>query len=291
MARPETPLPEDAPQPLLELAQGLRDLKAASQLSYQAMGERARLSPASLSRAASGRQVPTEEALFAFLKACAVPADEFDAWRERWRDATVASQLAPKPWSIDNQIAHLAMSGRLRELHSAAGSPTVRMISERSGIPRSTVHRVLTAHMGTRHRTPPSPDHTLGVASALLGFLRPSKYMRNGPFADVHNIVRHTHPVRRGAHRPPEGGVRRALATAQAKPPPTEAPAETVLLSFAERASVLEHRITSGELQADEEVVRLLADLRKIVGARPGSAIDSSPAAPGTPLREGGITA
>ncbi|NEW71030.1 hypothetical protein [Streptomyces rhizosphaericus] len=97
--------------------------------------------------------------------------------------------------------------------------------------------------------------------------------------------------MRRGAHRPPEGGVRRALATAQAEPTPAEAPAETVLLSFAERASVLEYRITSGELQADEEVVRLLADLRKAVGARPGSAVDSSPAAPGAPLREGDVTA
>ncbi|MFF2902415.1 helix-turn-helix domain-containing protein [Streptomyces sp. NPDC057966] len=261
MARPETPLPEDAPQPLLELARELRDLRAASQLSYQAMSERAQLSPASLSRAASGRQVPSWAALLAFLKACGVPEGEFDAWQERWRAAEVASHLGPPmPFSVDAQIANLAMSDRLRELHAAAGRPSLRMISERSGVPRSTVHRLLSEPADTRRRTPPSPDLTLQVASTLLGFLRSHKYRRGGQFEDVYKLVRHTHPVR-GARRPADGGVRRALAASPPEPPPTEPGPDEMYAEFKRNLRLVRNMIANGQLKTDPLVAAQVMNL------------------------------
>ncbi|MFF9483039.1 helix-turn-helix domain-containing protein [Streptomyces sp. NPDC014733] len=285
MARPETPLPEDAPQPLRELAQGLRDLKAAAQLSYHAMGERSRLSPASLSRAASGRQAPTEEVLFAFLKACAVPADEFHAWRKRLRDAQDASQLVPQPWPIDARIANMAVSGRFHELYAAAGYPSVRMVSERSGIPRSTVHRVLLAYVEAhRHRrtTLPPPGHTLGVASTLLDFLPPSEYGRNGQFADVYKFVRRTYPVRRRARRPLEGGVRRALANAQAEPPPAEPGPEETFAEFERNLRLVRNLIAHGQLKTDPLVAAQVMNLAALLEQTDPDHLSDGPAPGGT---------
>jgi transcriptional regulator with XRE-family HTH domain len=265
MARPETPLPKDSPQPLLELAQELRDLKAAAQLSYQAMSERTHLSPASLSRAASGRQAPTWEALHAFLTACAVPTAEIEAWHTRWREAEIAAQLAPVPWSVNDQIAHLAMSGQLRELHAAAGSPSLRLVSERSGVPRSTVHRLLSASTNTRRRTPPSPDLTLRVASTLLGFLRPREYGRVGSkFEHVYRLVRRTHPVRPRRH-PADGGVRRALATSQAEPPPAEPGPDETFAEFERSLRLVRDLIAHGQLQTDPLVAAQVMNLAALL--------------------------
>ncbi|MGW2181295.1 helix-turn-helix domain-containing protein [Streptomyces sp. NPDC001732] len=281
MARPETPLPEEAPPPLLELAQGLRDLRAAAQLSYQVMSERVHLSPASFSRAASGRQVPTWEALRAYLKACEVPADKFDAWHERWRDAEAAAQLAPNPWLVDAEIAHLATAGRLRELHAAAGRPSLRMISERSGVPRSTVHRILSASTDTRRRTPPSPDLTLQVASTLLGFLRPGEYRRGGQFEDVYKLVRRTHPVR-DPRRPADGGVRRALAAAQTEPPPAEPGPEETFAEFERSLRLVRNLIAHGQLKTDPLIAAQVMNLAALLERAEPDRLADDPTPDGT---------
>ncbi|MFF8280006.1 helix-turn-helix domain-containing protein [Streptomyces lateritius] len=264
MARPETPLPEDTSQPLQELALELRKLRAASQLTYQAMSERGRLSPASFSRAASGRQLPTWGVLLAFLEACGVPEGEFDAWHKRWRDAEVAAHLAPVPYSADDQIAHLAMSGLLRELYVAAGSPSLRLVSERSGVPRSTVHRLLSASTDTRRRNPPSPDLTLQVASTLLSFLRPGEYGRGSKFEHVYKLVRRTHPVRAPRH-PADGGVRRALAASQTEQPPTEPGPDEMFAEFERSLRQVRNLIAHGQLKTDPLVAVQVMNLAALL--------------------------
>ncbi|MFE7429046.1 helix-turn-helix domain-containing protein [Streptomyces sp. NPDC057545] len=281
MARPETPLPEEAPPPLLELARELRDLRADAQLSYQVMSERVHVSPASFSRAASGRQVPTWEVLLAYLKACGVPADEFDAWHKRWRDAEVAAQLTPVPLSVDALIAHLAMSGRLRELHAAAGRPSLRMVSERSGVPRSTVHRILSASTDTRRRTPPSPDLTLQVASTLLAFLHPGEYRRGGQFEDVYKLVRHTHPVR-GPRHPADGGVRRALAAAQTEPPPAEPRPDEMFAEFERNLRLVRNLIAHGQLKTDPLIAAQVMNLAALLERAEPDHLANGPTPDGT---------
>ncbi|MFI8916503.1 helix-turn-helix domain-containing protein [Streptomyces sp. NPDC053513] len=255
MGRPESPLPDDAPGPARELAQALRDLKDAQRLSYRELSERASYSPASLSRALSGRTVPTWEAVEAFLRACHVPEPEFASVNRMWAAASKATRRpALAPMSLEAQALDLMVSGRLKELHVAAGAPTLRTISERSGIPMSTTHRALSPH--SEHGTP-SANVALRVADCLLDFLTSEE--RAGHFMDVEALVR-SHRDEEGQlrTRPREGGVRRAVAAAAA----AEESAAAALRELAARASRLQDRIASGELHADGEVVRLLADLR-----------------------------
>jgi hypothetical protein len=79
--RPENPL-DLAAGPVPQFASGLRDLKAATELSYRAMATRAHYSAPALSTAANGRQLPTWEVTEAYVKVCGGDVEE---WRERWR--------------------------------------------------------------------------------------------------------------------------------------------------------------------------------------------------------------
>lgn len=255
MGRPEAPLPNELPGPARELAQALRHLRDSQRLSYRELSERAHSSPSSLSRALSGRTLPTWRTVEAFLHACDVPKADIAPWKARWDKAAEATELrASTPSPREAEVLNLMLSGRLKDLHIAAGRPTLRVISNRSGIPISTVHRVLSPRPKYGM---PSADVALKVADCLLGFLR-----TNGPtrqFEDVDALV-HSHRDEEGQLRPPlrEGAVRRAVAAAAV----AEESAATALREFAARASRLEQRIASGELHADDEVVRLLTDLR-----------------------------
>ncbi|MEU6965023.1 helix-turn-helix domain-containing protein [Streptomyces chrestomyceticus] len=262
MARPETPLPEDAPQPLRELAQRLRDLRAAANLSYQAMSETVPLSAASLSRAASGQQIPTPEALAAYLTACAVPPDEVDAW-QKLRDDAVRDAFAIRPFPREVQIMALARHGRLRELYRATGSPSLRSLHEELGISKSTLHRVLTAHVDTHGKPPPPPHQILAVADFLLRRV-PSARAR---FADVYQLVRPYRTAQRTSGRNQDRRRRPRLPDGPPREPVGD-DGDPGLLDLARRTAGVQRRIAAGELTADDDVVRLLAEVRRALESR-----------------------
>ncbi|MEU7206104.1 helix-turn-helix transcriptional regulator [Streptomyces sp. NPDC045470] len=267
MARPETPLPIDASRPLLELAQGLRDLRAASNLSYQAMSETVSLSAASLSRTASGQQIPTPEALTAFLTACAVPPDDIDHW-QKLRDDAVRAALEPRPWTRGARITHLARSGLLRELHRAAGSPSLRSLHEELGVSKSTLHRVLTAHVDIHGKPPPPPHQILAVADILLRHLPHSQYTRGGPFADVYQLVRPYRTAQRASGRNQDSRRRTRLPDGPSHKPAPADDGDAGLLGLARRTAAVQRRIAAGELTADDDVVRLLAEVQQVLESR-----------------------
>ncbi|MGW5609528.1 helix-turn-helix domain-containing protein [Streptomyces sp. NPDC003753] len=265
MARPETPLPEDAPQPVQELAQALRDLRAASNLSYTDMSSRAPFSSATFSRAASGRQVPTEEVLAGYLKACGVPEDQADRWRKLRRDAQYAVALQVTPWPPETQLVETVILDGLNELVEAAGSPSVRQLADMCGLTPTTVHRVLTAH---RTRNRPAPRHVAAVVGALLSLTRPSDRVRK--FGTLTRLVRQADPsIQIGRKRTRDEA---------------EQVARTALLRLAQRVEDLESRLATGDLSADEEFVRLFGAMRESVDeAR--RILGSSPAT-GTPTAD-----
>ncbi|MFD4740161.1 helix-turn-helix domain-containing protein [Streptomyces virginiae] len=244
-------MPEDVPDPVRELAQALRNVRDRRRLSYRELSARAKYSTAAISRALSGRSVPSWDLVVSLLSACDVPEREMLSWNARWVAASKAAHPpAPAPMSLEAQALDLMVSGRLRELHVAAGAPVLRTISERSGVPLSTAHRALSPRSGYGA---PSVHVALRVASCLLDFLTSEE--RAGDFMDVEALVL---SYRQLQARPREGGVRRAVAAAAA----AEESAAAALAELAARASRLQDRIASGELHADDEVVRLLADLR-----------------------------
>ncbi|MFI1734898.1 helix-turn-helix domain-containing protein [Streptomyces acidicola] len=255
MARPESPLPPDTSPPLRKLAEMLRKLREESDLSYRDMSAAANVSAASLSRAASGRQVPTPELLGAYLKACGVPEAEYDKWQSLRHDALVVQHMAVRPFTDDSLVAGWIFSGYLRELHTAAGSPSLRTIETMSGISRSTIQRVLSDRKDSHDKPVPAMHQTVKVAAALLEFL-PRSQRRRGRFSDVHELVRRNTMRTR----------RYDATTSPAAPAPrSEQPrdrAETALLRLARRAEDLDHYLAVGVLRADEEFVRLLGELQ-----------------------------
>jgi transcriptional regulator with XRE-family HTH domain len=267
MARPEAPLPKDAPQPVQDLAQALRDLRAASNLSYTDMSSRAPFSSATFSRAASGRQVPTEAVLAGYLEACGVPEDQADRWQKLWRDAQYAVNLQVVPWSPEATLVHTVVLDGLNELVEAAGSPSVPELADMCGLTPATVHRVLTAH---RTSSRPAARHVAAVVGALLSLTRPSDRVRK--FGTLARLVREVDPSIQVRRKRTRDAAERA--------------ARTALLRLAQRADALESRLAAGELSADEEFVRLVGamresvdEARRILGSCPASGTPTADAA------------
>lgn len=252
MGRPEAPLPGDVSPPLRELVERLRQLREESNLSYRDMGVVSEVSAASLSRAASGRTVPSRDILAAYLNACGVPEAQFDDWDALRQDALRQQLGEPLPWTPEAVMAHLITSGRLRELYEAANSPTVRMIGQQSGIPRSTIQRFLrTIRTDGHDQVLPPRQLTRRVAEALLQFLRPRQ---RAHFSDVDDAIRRNSSA---------DLVRRPHAEA-ARPKPRQS-ADAALLRLARRADDLEHYLAASVMQADDEFVRLLGLLQDSV--------------------------
>lgn len=82
MSRPEGAI--DPQWPLASFASGLRALRAQRGLKYRQLARRAHCSQGALSRAASGRYLPTWEITRAYVLACGGSADQ---WQDRWREA------------------------------------------------------------------------------------------------------------------------------------------------------------------------------------------------------------
>lgn len=85
MGRRETPLPEAAPAPLREFAQGLRDLRAAADLTFAEVEERSGYGKGRLSEAASGRWLPSDDVTRGFVGACGGDRATQELWVDRAR--------------------------------------------------------------------------------------------------------------------------------------------------------------------------------------------------------------
>jgi transcriptional regulator with XRE-family HTH domain len=150
--RPEVEIAGGTPEG--DFALGLRALRAEAGLGYQALARIAHFAPSTLSKAASGRGLPSLEVTLAYVRACGGSEEQWEAdWRDlraalrrppstagaqesRLSTTTVQAQAAdPPPPGLD--------SGRtaLRTQHSEAIRPiphgTLCSVKERRGASRS----------------------------------------------------------------------------------------------------------------------------------------------------------
>lgn len=82
MGRPETPL--DPAGPASQLAQELRELRAAQGLTYKQLKDVAFYDCSSLSRAACGTTVPSWSVTEAYIRGCTpagAPEPDWDRWK------------------------------------------------------------------------------------------------------------------------------------------------------------------------------------------------------------------
>src|SRR4051794_6536871 len=102
MPRPEAPIPANSL--FLEFAEALRELRRRAGLSYRQLAAQTTYSPATLSIAANGRQLPSWGVVAAFAKACG--ADERDvAWlRSTWEAAALAGGDRPTSRQISFHV-------------------------------------------------------------------------------------------------------------------------------------------------------------------------------------------
>ncbi|MFE0229897.1 helix-turn-helix domain-containing protein [[Kitasatospora] papulosa] len=156
--RSETAVPADASPPVRELAERLRKVRAAAGLTYVQLSQMSGFSTASLSRAASGRSVPSRAIVDAFAttaglsasghaelvqlheraaKTSTTPAEKVEAASRR-------DSLQFVQESFRQAMGEQARRDLLRNLHQKAGRPSIREIANGTGLSRSTVHRVLT---------------------------------------------------------------------------------------------------------------------------------------------------
>lgn len=82
-------------RPLAEFTAALRELRQrAGNPTFRTMSRRAEVSPATLHRVEVGRQIPTREAVLAYVGAC--DGDQ-DLWRHQHRELRVAARTGAKP--------------------------------------------------------------------------------------------------------------------------------------------------------------------------------------------------
>nr|WP_237547390.1 transcriptional regulator [Streptomyces sp. SID5476] len=162
---------------MAEELRGLRARAGTEKLTLRRWSQLASVSPSALSRATSGESVPSASTVDALAKALGVSPKEraelqtlrAQAVRATATRETNESSRSDSPGitrraekddaAAEVSLAELARRPRrilvaaLREeaqkqllvsLHTAAGAPSVREIADRTGLPRSTVHRALT---------------------------------------------------------------------------------------------------------------------------------------------------
>ncbi|MFB8040282.1 helix-turn-helix domain-containing protein [Streptomyces hydrogenans] len=153
MPRPEKPISTDAPSALRELAERLRELRAQSGLTYSQLADRVEASPSNLSRAASGASLPSWSAVESFARATRTKSSEFGPLKELWLRAAAsqredgASYVKPGE-ELNPELLQAAQQHQqtllLRKLYAQVGRPSLRQLEQRTGLSKSTVHRVIT---------------------------------------------------------------------------------------------------------------------------------------------------
>ncbi|MFF2305974.1 helix-turn-helix domain-containing protein [Streptomyces sp. NPDC058128] len=153
MPRPEKPISTDAPLALRELAEHLRELRAQSGLTYSQLADRVEASPSNLSRAASGASLPSWSAVESFARATRAKSSELGPLKELWLRAAASQredrvsyikpgeELNPELLQAAQQHQQALLLGKL---YVQVGRPSLRQLEQRTGLSKSTVHRVIT---------------------------------------------------------------------------------------------------------------------------------------------------
>ncbi|WP_177235655.1 helix-turn-helix transcriptional regulator [Streptomyces sp. MUSC 14] len=169
MSRRENPIGQCG-KSLHALAAWLRAGREAAGLTYEQLAARTEFSADTLSRAASGRNVPKNlSVVLAYADACDLP--EKDA-EKLWKTARRDEARAQGVLSGNHSGVHISIAKDFADLHSAivdlyqeGGSPPLRSLDARLGgvglLPHSTVGRVL------KGRSTPSRQFVLAFAEAL----------------------------------------------------------------------------------------------------------------------------
>lgn len=96
MARAEKPIPQTGK--LADLATSLRELRRRRGLTYRQIASKANYSPAALSTAASGRELPSWPVTEAYARACGTAGAQLRGLRELWQQAAdEAAQTVAAP--------------------------------------------------------------------------------------------------------------------------------------------------------------------------------------------------
>ncbi|MBT2469552.1 helix-turn-helix transcriptional regulator [Streptomyces sp. ISL-66] len=169
MGRPEQPVSHPY-RALGRLALGLRSTRHATHLTYSELAARSPgFSRPTLQRAASGKTLPTQEAVTAYARACDTdPGPLLALWKAAAKERAAGNLRKPAP--AVRQIQDEAdMGAALRNLHLDAGAPSCREIERRTRnstdsirVPRNTVHQIL-----SRQRFPSSRDQLRALLAAL----------------------------------------------------------------------------------------------------------------------------
>jgi transcriptional regulator with XRE-family HTH domain len=173
MGRPEKTI--SARGPMADFAQQLRLLRQHAALTLRQLAAKTGLSTATLSVAASGRQLPTWDVARAYVQACGGDAED---WQVRWERAAWLSRLplaarlpgkashapcvqrrenglgfpgGPVPLPVTAETSSEFMECLLR-VKIWAGDPPVRALSRRAGLPSSTMQDFLRRE---RRKLPP----------------------------------------------------------------------------------------------------------------------------------------
>ncbi|MGW3910531.1 helix-turn-helix domain-containing protein [Streptomyces sp. NPDC005070] len=156
--RPRGPVAPDSPPAVRELAVRLRELREASGLTLSKLAELGPTHMSLLSRASSGRIVPSWEIVKVFADAAQLEPGDVAALKRLWERArserATRSTAVPETagagsvsTSAQTLLGHhqdFARSAALRDLYEEAGTPPLRQLAGESGHPRSTVHRAVT---------------------------------------------------------------------------------------------------------------------------------------------------
>ncbi|MFJ5228865.1 helix-turn-helix domain-containing protein [Kitasatospora sp. NPDC088391] len=148
MGRPERPITHRTKE-LTALAQHLRVLRQAADLTYTELSNVTGVERTRLSRAASGDAVPALEVVESYAKGCSASQKEIAEARKMWRLARSAETTG----TIE-PVVHITLVTTPRELwqamlrlHRAVGRPSLRELEGRAGqhgeLPHSTLHLVL----------------------------------------------------------------------------------------------------------------------------------------------------
>ena len=173
MGRPERTINASGPVP--DLAQQLRLLRQEAGLTLRQLASRTGLSAATLSVAASGRELPTWKVTSAYVQACGADPED---WRVRWEHSARLSWRPRGPWAAGNRSELSGSQGQangvvfpagpaplpvtaettrefmacLRRVKIWAGDPPVRTLARRAGLPPSTMQDFLRRE---REKLPP----------------------------------------------------------------------------------------------------------------------------------------
>lgn len=109
----EKPIPADALPELRALATQLRDAKTAAGISYKKLSENTHYSTATLSQAASGKKLPTQDVTRAYANGCGDPRGE-EFWMPLWQAASDAISIQNAADVTSEDPPSLPQLGRTR---------------------------------------------------------------------------------------------------------------------------------------------------------------------------------